>query len=78
MPIEYRGEVFEEFIRADILVEKCLLLELKVVEKLRPEHIAQTLSYMKLLNAPVGLIINFYEPELKKGIRRLALKGADQ
>ncbi|MBC2594590.1 GxxExxY protein [Ruficoccus amylovorans] len=78
IPIEYRGEVFNEHIRADIFVEQSLLVELKVVEAVRPEHIAQTLSYMKLLNAPVGLIFNFYESEFRKGIRRLTLKGADK
>lgn len=77
VPIEYRGEVFDEFIRADVFVEGCLLLELKVVEKIRPEHIAQTLSYMRLLDAPIGIILNFYEPYLKNGIRRLTLPGAD-
>ena len=50
IPIEYRGEVFNEYIRADVFVEKSLLVELKVSESIRPEHIAQTLSYMKLLD----------------------------
>ncbi|WP_309396106.1 GxxExxY protein [Cerasicoccus maritimus] len=77
VPIEYRGEVFDEYIRADIFVEECLLVELKVVEKISPAHIAQTLSYMRLLDAPIGLILNFYEPYLKNGIRRLTLPGAD-
>jgi GxxExxY protein len=55
-----------------------LILELKAVQKVLPEHKAQLLSYMKLLDAPVGLIINFHELVLKDGIHRLILKGADQ
>jgi len=43
-----------------------------------PVHKAQLLSYMKLLDIPIGLVINFYEPFLKKGICRIVLKGADQ
>ncbi|WOO42610.1 GxxExxY protein [Rubellicoccus peritrichatus] len=78
IPIAYRGEVFDEFIRADLFVDDCLLVELKAVEKTKPEHIAQTISYMKLLDAPIGLIINFFEPYLKNGIRRLTLTGADK
>ncbi len=78
IPIEYRGAVFTEYVRADIFVEKSLLVELKVSEAFRPEHISQTLSYMKLLDVPIGLIFNFFESEFRKGIRRLTLKGADK
>ncbi|MFA5688700.1 MAG: GxxExxY protein [Kiritimatiellales bacterium] len=78
VPVEYKGFVFDEPLRLDVFVDRCLILELKVVREVLPEHKAQLLSYMKLLNAPVGLIINFYEPVLKNGIYRLILKGADQ
>lgn len=54
------------------------MVEIKAVEKLLPIHLAQTLSYMRLLNAPLGLVINFHEPVVKDGIRRLTLRGADQ
>jgi GxxExxY protein len=47
------------------------VLELKAVEQVLPIHKAQTLSYMKLINAPLGLIINFHELYLKDGIHRL-------
>jgi GxxExxY protein len=54
-----------------------LILELKAVEKVLPIHKAQLLSYMKLLNKPVGLLINFHELVLKDGIHRMVLKNGD-
>ena len=50
VPIEYKGFTFEEPLRLDVLVDACLLLELKSVEKVHPIHTAQFLSYMKLLD----------------------------
>lgn len=61
VPIEYKGYVFDEPLKLDVYVDTCLILELKAVQKVLPEHKAQLLSYMKLLDAPVGLIINFHE-----------------
>ena len=52
--LEYKGLVFEEPLRLDILIDDVLILELKAVEKVLPIHKAQLLSYMKLLNKPVG------------------------
>lgn len=78
VPIEYKGYMFEEPLKLDVYVDHCLIVETKAVEKLLPIHKAQLLSYMKLLNAPVGLLINFHELLLKEGIRRLILRGADQ
>src|SRR5258708_5913977 len=63
--LEYKGLVFEESLRLDILIDDVLILELKAVEKVLPIHKAQLLSYMKLLNKPVGLLINFHELVLK-------------
>jgi GxxExxY protein len=48
------------------------------VERILPIHVAQLLSYMRLVDAPVGLLFNFHELVLKDGIRRLTLRGADQ
>jgi GxxExxY protein len=76
--IEYKGLVFDEPLRFDILVDNCLLLELKAVEALHPFSKAQLFSYMKLLDIPIGLLINFHEPVLKKGISRMILPGANQ
>jgi GxxExxY protein len=64
-------------LRYDILVEECLLIESKSVEQLLPIHRAQLLSYMKLLNIPVGLLINFNSPKLVDGVSRLILPGAN-
>lgn len=74
--IEYKGLVFEEPMRLDVLVDDCLIVENKVVEKILPIHKAQLLSYMKLLDIPVGLLINYHEPLLKDGITRLILPGS--
>ncbi|MGN6555874.1 MAG: GxxExxY protein [Verrucomicrobiota bacterium] len=76
--IEYKGITFEEPLRFDLLVEGCLLLELKCVQEILPIHKAQLLSYMKLLNVPVGLIINFHEQKLTDGVVRMILPGANR
>jgi GxxExxY protein len=76
--IEYKGLVFEEPLRFDVLAEDCLLLELKCVQELLPIHKAQLLSYMKLLNIPLGLIINFHEMKLVDGVVRMILPGANR
>lgn len=74
--IEYKGFVFDEPLRFDLLVDGSLLVELKAVEVVHPFSKAQLLSYMKLLDIPVGLLMNFHEPVLKNGISRLILPGA--
>lgn len=76
--IEYKGASFEELLRFDMLVENCLLVELKAVEEMNPIHKAKLMSYMKLLNVPLGLLMNFHEPKLADGISRMILRGADQ
>jgi GxxExxY protein len=76
--IEYKGIIFEEPLRLDLLVEDCLLLELKSVQDVVPVHKAQLLSYMKLLDIPVGLLINFHAMKLEDGLTRMILPGANQ
>ncbi len=76
--IEYKGLTFDEPLRFDVLVENCLLLELKSVQEILPVHKAQLLSYMKLLNIPIGLILNFHEVKLTDGLCRMILPGANQ
>lgn len=76
--IGYKGTTFEEPLRFDLLVEGCLLLELKCVEKILPIHKAQLLSYMKLLNVQIGLIFNYHELKLTDGLVRMILPGANQ
>jgi len=73
----YKDLVFEEPLRFDVLVEDCLLVEVKAVERIRPTHKAQLPSYMKLLDIPLGLLIKFHEVVLKGGISRLILPGAN-
>jgi GxxExxY protein len=73
VPIDYKGYVFEEPLRFDFLVDDVLIVELKVVEEILPIHKAQLLSYMKLLDKPLGLLFNFREVMLKDGITRLTL-----
>jgi len=75
--IEYKGFTREEPLRFDMLVEACLLVEAKAAEKILPIHKAQVLSYMKLLDVPVGLLINFHEMRVTEGISRLILPGAN-
>ena len=76
--IEYKGIVCEEPLRFDVLVEECLLLELKSIQEILPIHKAQLLSYMKLLDVPIGLIFNFHEMKLVDGMVRMILPGANQ
>jgi GxxExxY protein len=66
--VEYKGLEFDEPLRLDVLVESCLLLELKWVQEILPIHKAQLLSYMKLMDIPLGLIINFHEMKLSDGV----------
>src|ERR1700720_4454233 len=76
--VEYKGLVFDEPLRFDLLVDDCLLVELKAVETLHPSSKAQLFSYMKLLDIPIGLLTNFHEPVLKNGVSRMILSGANQ
>lgn len=78
VPIGYKGFVFEEQLRFDLLVEDCLLVENKCAESILPIHKAQLLSYMKLLDVPLGLIINYHEPVIRRGITRMILPGANE
>src|SRR6267142_2585185 len=75
--IEYKGFTREEPLRFDVLVEGCVLVEVKAVEKILPIHKAQILSYMKLLDVPLGLLVNFHEMKVTDGISRLILPGAN-
>lgn len=76
--ISYKGFIKKEDLRLDLLVEECVLIEAKSVAKILPIHKAQLLSYMKLLNVPIGLLINFNEMRLIEGVHRLILPSADK
>ncbi|HEX9254737.1 MAG TPA: GxxExxY protein [Candidatus Angelobacter sp.] len=68
VPVAYKGVHLECGYKLDLLVESTVILELKCVERVTLIHEAQLLTYMKLLNKPVGFIINFNVPVLKAGI----------
>lgn len=68
---EYEGIAFKEGFRADLLVENRVVIELKSVEKLAAVHSKQLLTYLRLLDLEVGLLINFGGETLKDGLRRI-------
>jgi iron complex transport system substrate-binding protein len=68
---EYDGDVYNDGLRLDLLVEDRVIVELKSVEKLTPVHSKQLLTYLKLMQQPVGLLINFGAPTLKEGLHRI-------
>jgi iron complex transport system substrate-binding protein len=68
---EYDGMVFDEGFRLDLLVNQKVIVELKSVENLAAVHSKQLLTYLRLMNLPVGLLINFGAATLKSGLRRV-------
>ena len=76
--VAYKGFTREEPLRFDILVEGCALVEAKAVAQILPIHKAQLLSYLKLLNVSLGLLINFHELKLANGVHLLMLPGANR
>ncbi|MDY0397919.1 MAG: GxxExxY protein [Desulfuromonas thiophila] len=71
IPIEVMGLTINEGFRADLIVECLLLVELKSVEKLAPVHSKQVLTYLRLLNLPLGLLLNFGAATFKEGCKRI-------
>ena len=72
LPIIYRGKIIEgQAFRLDLVVEEKLVLELKSVHRVEPVHKKQLLTYLRLANKPLGLLINFNETLLKDGITRI-------
>ena len=69
--IQYKGVVIAEAYRIDLLVEDKLIVELKAQEQIVDQHKAQLLTYLRLLDRRLGLLINFNELNLKNGIRRV-------
>lgn len=72
VPVSYDGVQLEVGYRIDLLIEDYLIVELKAVERLAPVHKAQLLTYLKLAELQVGLLLNFNVPHLKDGIMRVA------
>lgn len=73
VPVSYRGKDMGLGFRLDLLVDDCLIVELKSTAKLESIHEAQLLTYMKLSEVRLGLLINFNTQLIKQGIRRLVL-----
>jgi GxxExxY protein len=78
IPIKFRDLIIDQGFRADIVIDNRLLVELKSVEALQPVHGKQVLTYLKLMNLPLGLLINFNVPMFRNGIRRIANGHADR
>lgn len=77
LPIRYDGICLDEGYRIDLLVEQLVIVEVKAVDKLHPIHEAQLLSYLKLSDLRVGLLINFNVTRLTEGLKRVVNKYQD-
>ena len=71
LPLEYKGVNVDCAYRIDVLVDECLILEIKSTTRIEPVHEAQLLTYLRLKRLWLGLLINFNVPVLKDGLRRL-------
>lgn len=67
----YDGAVIADAYRIDLLVEQCVIVEIKSVERTAPVHRKQTLTYLRLADLRVGLLVNFGAPTLKEGLHRI-------
>ena len=72
LPLIYEDIRLEVGYRIDLLVENCVIVEIKAVEALNDVHTAQLLTYLKLTNCKLGLLINFNVALIKNGVKRLA------
>ena len=70
VPIEYQGETFSEGFRADLIVEKLVIVELKSIERVTPAHKKQLLTYLRLTGLKLGYLLNFGEALMRDGITR--------
>lgn len=71
VPVQYQGMTLDEGFRLDLLVDGQLIVELKSVENMHPVHPKQLLTYLRLMNQPLGLLINFGAPLLQDGLKRV-------
>ena len=68
---KYKGTILHDAFRVDLLIESTVIIELKSVEQIMPVHCKQLLTYLRLLDLPVGLLLNFGAARLKEGTRRI-------
>jgi GxxExxY protein len=73
LPLEYKGVKLDCGYRIDLVADGKVIIELKCVDKVLPVHEAQLLTYLRLLDIKVGLILNFHSAYMKDGIRRMVL-----
>lgn len=71
VPIEWDGIKFDEGFRADLIIDDCVIIELKSIQALEPVHSKQVLTYLRLTEKRLGLLINFGEMRIKDGIKRI-------
>jgi GxxExxY protein len=69
--VSYDGDEIENAFRADLLVEGCVIVEIKSLERLAPIHAKQVLTYLRLTNLRVGLLLNFGAESMKDGVKRV-------
>ena len=72
IPITFKGRVLEEAFRADLVVENQILIELKSTERYAPVHAKQVITYLRLMDLPLGFLMNFGAATFKEGVKRLA------
>jgi GxxExxY protein len=72
IPIGYKGVRLDSGFRIDVVVEETVVVELKAKKRIIPVYDAQMITYLKLSGFKIGLLLNFYVPVLKDGIRRFA------
>lgn len=71
LPFEYKGRRVDNGYKLDVWVDRTVVLELKTVEELRPEHYSQLATYLRLTGNRVGLLVNFHASPFRTGIKRL-------
>ena len=69
--LDYKGQRLRKHFEIDLIVDGRLVVELKAVETLHPAHQAQVLTYLRITNLPAGLLLNFNQPTLHAGLKRL-------
>jgi GxxExxY protein len=77
VPVTYRGAVVRDAFRIDLLVERKLIIEVKSVERFAPVHAKQVLTYLRLMNLPLGLLMNFGADLFRNGVKRVINDRSD-
>lgn len=71
VPVRYKGVDLQHAFRVDLLVDRSVVVDLKALDTIAPVHHAQVLSYLRMLQLPLGLLISFHVPALKAGVKRI-------